>query len=79
MKPQQIVGVILFVVCVTCLFVAIERYNANAQTVRAMSGMIRALGGQAKPATPTATKYALWFAFLSGGGGLFCLLSQRKS
>jgi hypothetical protein len=79
MKPQQIIGVVFLVVCVMCLFIAFERYNANAQNVRAVSGMIGTFGGQVEPATPTATKYALLFAFLSGGGGLYCLLSGRKS
>jgi hypothetical protein len=79
MKPLRITAIALLSVCVICLFIALERYNANAQNVHAMSGMIGAFGGQVEPATPAATKYASFFALLSGGGGLFCLLTRRKS
>jgi hypothetical protein len=79
MKNLRIAGVILLVVCGVCLFVAFERYQANANNVRAMSGLMGGIGGALEPATPAATKHALLFALLSGGGALYCLTARRKS
>ncbi len=75
-KQMKIGGIACLVVCAISVFIAIERYNTNAGNVRAMNqmqnsspfrGMIG--GGNMKPATPAATKYALLFAAISGIGG----------
>jgi hypothetical protein len=79
MKNLRIAGFILLVVCGVCLFVAFERYQANANNVRAMSGLMGGIGGAVEPATPAATKYALFFALLSGGAALYCLTAGPKS
>ena len=80
-KQMKIVGIIALVVCAVCVFVAIERYQTNANNVRAMNqmrdssplgGMMGA--GEIRPATPAATKYALLFALISGIGGAILLV-----
>lgn len=38
-KRMKIVGIVCLVVCAVCIFVAIERYNANASGVRAMNSI----------------------------------------
>lgn len=62
---------------VIALFVAVERYQSNASSVKAMNQipMARLIygGEELQPATPTATKYALLVAFLSLIGGGICL------
>jgi hypothetical protein len=79
-KQMKVVGIIALGICVVCLFVAVERYQSNANNVRAMNqmqqsspfgGMMGQMTGQTqmKPATPAATKYALIFALISGVGG----------
>jgi len=80
-KNLKLIGVICFVVCAVLLFVAWERYEANASKVRAInelqksSPLGREMGGaELKPATPAATKYALVFAVLAAGGGVACLV-----
>ena len=80
----KIIALICFVICAVLLFVAWERYEANAGNVRAMNQMSQSspLGGmmgrgQMTPATPAATKYALVFAALSAVGGVACLLGAR--
>jgi len=85
-KQMMIAGIVCLVVCAVCIFVAIERYNANAGSVRAMNsfqqnsplgGMIRGL--EMKPATPAATKYAIFFALLFGvGGGILLFKSKQE-
>ena len=77
MKNLRVVGIILLVVCGVCLFVAFERYQSNASAVRAMSSRM-SIGSAAEPGTPPATKYALFFGLLSGGGALCCLAAGRK-
>jgi hypothetical protein len=72
-------GIALLIICAVCVFVAIERYQANASNVKAMNAMGGVFpfgngGMKMQPATPAATKYALFFATLSGAGGL-CLLA----
>jgi hypothetical protein len=73
-------GIAGLVVCAILLFVAWERYQDNANKVAAanrmmqsspLSGMMGELTGGAKmePGMPTATKYALVFAIISGIGG----------
>ena len=80
----KIIALICFVVCAVLLFVAWERYQDNAGKVAAMNQMSQSSplggmigGGQMKPATPAATKYALVFAGLSAVGGVACLLGAR--
>jgi hypothetical protein len=68
-----------------CVFVAVERYNTNANNVRAISQFQQSspfggmMGGvELKPATPAATKYALFFAALSGVGGAVLLIKSGQ-
>jgi predicted membrane protein len=75
-KQMKVLGIVCLIVCAICVFVAIERYNANASNVRAIEELHRTspLGGmmgdvEMEPATPAATKYALVFAALAGIGG----------
>lgn len=84
-KTMKIAGIACLVVCAVCVFVAIERYSANADNVRAMNQMRQSmpmgnmLGGvEMKPATPAATKYALLFAVLSGVGGAVLLVKSSS-
>ena len=87
-KQMKLFGILCLVICAICIFVAIERYNTNANSVRAMNALQRSspLGSMLgaaniKPATPAATKYALLFAALSGIGGAILLVQsgQHKS
>jgi hypothetical protein len=86
---MRVLGIVALVVCAVCVFVAIERYQTNAKNVRAMNrGPIRMPGGGTletnfevfKPATPAATKYAIFFALISGVGGavLLAVSAQTK-
>lgn len=75
-----------FVLCAILLFVAYERYEDNAAKVRAVNEMTQSspLGAmmgrvELKPATPSATKYALVFALLAGAGGVVCLVLAARS
>jgi hypothetical protein len=83
-KQMKIAGVVALVVCAICIFVAIERYQTNANNVKAMnqigqssplSGMMGA--GEMKPAAPAATKYAALFALVSGIGGGALLVKSK--
>jgi len=80
----KVIGILCLVVCVVCVFVAIERYQANAENVRAMSSMNESIikswprgerppDLRLEPATPTITKYALFFAALAAVGGIVLL------
>ncbi len=86
---MKILGIVALVVCAICVFVATERYQTNAKNVRAMNrSPIRLPGGGTletdmeifKPATPTVTKYAMFFALISGAGGavLLVMSAQKK-
>ena len=86
---MRVLGIVALVVCAVCVFVAFERYQTNAKNVRAMNrGPIRLPGGGTletdlevfKPTTPTVTKYAMFFAVISGAGGvvLLAVSSQTK-
>ncbi len=75
-----------FALCALCVFVAIERYNTNADNVRAMNAMGGGHGfgqllgsGNLKPATPAETKYAGFFAVLLAAGGVVLLLKGDGS
>ncbi len=71
------IGIACFVVCAICLFIAFERSSANADTVNAFNNLS---GGalELKPATPTAAKYAIFFAILSGIGGVVCFTRVKS-
>lgn len=85
-KNMKILGIVCLVICAVCIFIAGERYNTNANNVRAMNEFQQSspLGGMMggspmKPATPAATKYALFFAALSGIGGGVLILKSGKN
>ena len=68
----------LLVVAAICLFVAVERYQSNANAVEAVNqisgGLLRNVaGGDLNPGVPSATKYAIVLALVTGGGGGYCL------
>ena len=74
------------VVTAVLVFVAVERYQDNAAKVAAFNEMRHRtpFGGmmgdlEMKPATPAATKYALFFALLSAGGAVVCLVLASKA
>jgi hypothetical protein len=82
LKP---IGIVCFVVCAICLFIAVERYQTNAANVNAMIGMSQSMPfgqpspfGHLQPATPVATKYALFFAFISAVGGFVCFAKSGQ-
>jgi len=84
-KQMKVFGIACLVICAICVFVAIERYNTNAGNVRAMNAFQRSSplagmmgGGNMKPATPAATKYALLFAVISGVGGAVLLAKSGQ-
>ena len=84
-KQMMIGGIVCLVICAVCIFVAIERYNANAGSVRAMNNFQRnsplgdmGMSLEMKPATPAATKYAIFFALLSGAGGGILLFKSKQ-
>ena len=84
MNQMKLAGIVLLVLCAVCLFVAVERYQSNANAVKAMNqmggGMFQAMtgGNELKPATPAATKYGLLGALIFGAGGGYCLLNSSK-
>jgi len=84
MNQMKLTGIVLLVLCTVCLFVAVERYQANANTVRTINqmggGMFQAMtgGNELKPSTPAATKYGLLGALIFGAGGGYCLLNSSK-
>ena len=82
---MKLAGVVALVVCAICIFVAVERCQANANNVKAMnqigqssplSGMMGV--GEMKPVTPAVSKYAIVFALASGIGGGALLFKSRK-
>jgi len=88
-QSMKWIGVVCLVLAGILAFVAIERYQTNANNVRAMNGMMQnnpaaqMMGVSAsniKPATPAATKYALIGTVVFAGAGIFCLIqSGRKT
>jgi hypothetical protein len=78
----KVVGILCLVICLICLFVAVERYRTNAENVR----IIRTQGWgpipemvrwESREGIPVATQYAVFFALLSGiGGGVLLLKSE---
>jgi hypothetical protein len=84
-KQMKVFGIVCLVICAVCVFVAIERYNTNAKNVRAMNSLQQSSplggmmgGGNMKPATPAATKYAMVFAAISGIGGAVLLVKSGQ-
>lgn len=76
----RIAGFACLIVCLVCIFVAVERYQTNAGDVAGINQFGRSFPGggiELKPATPTATKYALLFAVISGVGGALILAKSR--
>jgi predicted membrane protein len=85
-KQMKVFGIVCLVICAVCIFVAIERYSANANNVRAINAFqqfsplgVMMGGGNIKPATPAVTKYALLFAALSGIGGVVLLVKSGNA
>lgn len=83
-KRLKTIGIICLVVCVICLFVAVERYQANVAAVNAMKSMMgsapfEGMVGEIKPTIPVVTKYALFFAAISGIGGLVLLAKSTST
>ncbi len=85
-SSMKILGIVALVVCAICIFVAVERYQANANNVKAMnqigqssplSGMMGV--GEMKPVTPAASKYAIVFALVCGIGGGVLLVKSKES
>ena len=73
-KQMMIVGIVCLVICVVCIFVAIERYNANASSVRAINNLQRNsplgnMGLEVKPAAPQTRRAAMVVAHLRCGFG----------
>ncbi len=85
MTAQQVTGVLLLFLGVACVYVAIERYQSNADAVKAMNQrggrLFEAMtGGEGLvPKIPLATKQALVGALLFGAGGTACLLTARAN
>lgn len=82
-QQMKILGIVSLVLCLVCVFVAVERYNANAKTVNAMNQMrqiipigelMPGMQQQLKPAVPAASKYAGFFAILTGIAGVILLV-----
>ncbi len=88
MDSQQfkVLGIVALVLCVVCIFIAIERYHNNAEKVEAINQMRQSspfggvmpgmpgMQGEMKAAIPAATKYAGFFAILFGVGGIVLLV-----
>ena len=66
---------LLLIACGVCLFIAVERYQANANAVALMNQIVLV---HLSPVTPVATKYALLFAVIFGGCGIVGFLQRNK-
>ena len=80
---MKIVGIACLVVCAVCVFVAVERYQSNAANVEAMNALrqsspLGGIVGTMEPATPAATKYAIFFALITGAGGVVLLVKAKE-
>ena len=85
-KLMKIVGIVALVVCAICIFVAIERYQTNANNVKTVKKLAQStpLSGmmnleETGPGIPAATKYAAVFAMLSGVGGAVLLVKSKEA
>ena len=78
------IGMVLLIVCAGLVYIAVDRYNENANKVKFMNQVTQGspLGGREggfKPATPDATKYAGAGAAVAGLSGIVCLaMSVRR-
>ena len=92
-KQMRIVGVICLIICAACIFVGIERYQANAGQVQALNTIgesgpfkgvmsdMKGMMGDVKmtPGIPTITKYAIFLGLISGIGGVVLLVKGRET
>lgn len=91
-NQMKIAGIVCLVISVVCIFIAVERYNTNANNVRAMKHMMNnnssPLGGmmnqmtggvQIKAKTPAATKYAILFAVITAASGTILLVKSSTA
>ncbi len=84
MAPKLITCIAAGIVCLVCVFTAVERYQANANAVRAMKEMDRRMGGGMlredyfAPAIPAASKYATLFALISGGVAVTAFITHKR-
>ncbi len=85
-SQAKVLGGLLLGAAAILVFVAIERYVDNRNNVEAinanpLSQMLTGPlgGGRLEPATPTITKYCVFFAVLSAIGGIgFLVYGSRK-
>ena len=77
-KGMKTLGIICLIICLTCVFVAFERYTDNAKKVRALNERpsIPFMDRPVKPATPVITKYAIFFSVISGVSGAVLLFKS---
>lgn len=83
MTPKGIGFALLFVAAL-CAFIAWERYDTNAENLRAIQssplakGFLEAFGGTqaARPAVPTESKYAMFIGAAALIGGIVLVLPR---
>lgn len=85
MQSPKTVGVVLLIVAAFCAFVAGERWQANAEQVRAAERFLRRSpfgmmdeDEKLEPAVPVATKYAIVLGILCAAGGLYLVLRKPE-
>jgi nitrate reductase gamma subunit len=78
--PTKPIAYTLFGVAALLVFIAAERYSANASNVEAMNhlAMGPVLGGTMTPATPTVSLYCGLFAAVAAVAGVVLLLKRRN-
>ena len=76
-KQMKVAGIVCLIVCAICLVVAIERYNTNANNVRAANALVGQMFGEMTPATPTSTKVSGFLALAFGVGGIVLLVKSK--
>ncbi len=81
-----LLGVICLVIFLLCAFIAVERYQANLANVQALKQMQQnsPMGNQMglqniEPTMPAASQYAIFFAILSGVGGVACFVLREQN
>ena len=82
---MKIAGIIALIICAVCIFVAIERYQNNANNVRAMNQFTGSAPFgrmmpqmEMKPTMPAATKYAIVLVAISGIAGVVLLMNGKN-